>query len=282
MFMDIQQHDQFLHIRFSQQYSLHYGNSEEFKTQVLENYKHGQTVILDFQKLDFIDSAGLTALISIRKKILATQGSLKIVNIGERIQKLIQITRLHRVFEIYDSLEEAIESSKKKADQSNQSYSYDVKLQVEHTESYSLIKIEQPDSLIAANCQQFRDKIKTYLQKSDIIILNFDNLCNIDSEGIATLIHLNRYVREHDKKIFLVFDNQVLTRLFKLHFLDDLFPQFQTDEEAINAAESVALRQQVSPEQTLIVPESETVSDSESEFSDIHFLSSWKKMRKPC
>ncbi|RKY84290.1 hypothetical protein DRQ11_11770, partial [candidate division KSB1 bacterium] len=61
MFMDIQQHDQFLYIRFSQQYSLHYGNSEEFKTQVLENYKHGQTVILDFQKLDFIDSAGLTA-----------------------------------------------------------------------------------------------------------------------------------------------------------------------------------------------------------------------------
>lgn len=277
MFIDIKQEKHFLSIKFKRMSNLNSGNTEDLKTNILNNYQTGQTVIINFKNFDYIDSAGLTVLIHIRRKITETKGSLKICEVGDKIHKLMQVTRLHRVFEIYDLEESAIKSIKTKTTAKTDSNPYAIKFQVNHAEAYSLVKIEHPDSLIKPNCVQFRNAIRQYLQKKQTVIINFDNIRNIDSAGIASLIHLKKYSREIKKKILLVYNNRVLNRLFKLYSLDDLFSQFQTDHEAISVVRPVKLKQIESVE--FKVPEQQpTLEVVGVEYTDIEFITAFRKM----
>ena len=66
MKIEVRQEKQFIYVKFIRTCNLNFGNTEDFKTQVLEKYKPTQTLILDIKNLDFIDSAGLTVLIHLR------------------------------------------------------------------------------------------------------------------------------------------------------------------------------------------------------------------------
>lgn len=278
MQLEIRQEKEFIHVKFFRVCNLNSGNTEDFKTQILAKYKPGSTVILDFKNLDYIDSAGLTVLIHIRRKISETNGHLKLVNIGDKISKLLQITRLHRIFDIYENFEVAFKSIEKKEQTGSKKKPYTIHLQVKHTPSYSWVKITQPDSLIKANTAQFRTKIREYLKRSPTVILNFDNIRNIDSSGIASLIHLKRLSREQKKKILLVYNNRVLNRLFKLYSLDDLFSQFQTDREAIATVKPVVARKKAKiPKPEPAAKAKPAIAGMDLQFSDIIFLTSFNK-----
>ncbi|WP_294377326.1 STAS domain-containing protein [uncultured Clostridium sp.] len=56
--------------------------------------------IFDFSKCTFIDSTGLGALVSIYKKCIEKNGSLKLRYINLEINKLFKLTKLDEVFDI--------------------------------------------------------------------------------------------------------------------------------------------------------------------------------------
>jgi anti-sigma B factor antagonist len=74
--------------------------SEEAKTKL----------VIDLAKTKFIDSSGCGALVASLRTLLKNHGDLKIARPTPQAQTLFQLTRLHRVFEIFDSLETAIKS----------------------------------------------------------------------------------------------------------------------------------------------------------------------------
>lgn len=220
-------------IGFKKNCNLNQNNTEPFKSQVLESISGKRLVVLDMARLDFIDSAGLTMLIYMRRQILDQMGALRLANVGNRIKKLMQITRLHRILDIYATVEDAIRNGKKDPDAALSDQPHNLRFQVRHTDEYSLIKVSQPDSLIAANQKQFENKIIEYLKKYHKIILNFDQIRNIDSAGIASLLRLKETTKESGSRIILVTNNAVLERLFKLYAMEDLFPKFRTNARAI-------------------------------------------------
>lgn len=65
-------------------------------------------VILDLKKLSYLNSSGLNCFITILTKSRVKGGETIITNIPETINKLLIISKLNTVFEIRDSLEEAI------------------------------------------------------------------------------------------------------------------------------------------------------------------------------
>lgn len=69
-------------------------------------------IVIDLSKVDWMNSTGLGILISALTTIRNNQGELKLANVTEKIEKLLEITRLLTVFERFDSLEKAIESFK--------------------------------------------------------------------------------------------------------------------------------------------------------------------------
>jgi anti-sigma B factor antagonist len=58
----------------------------------------------------YIDSSGIGELVSGFTTVTNQGGGLKLVNLGKRIQDLLQITKLYTVFETFDDEAAAIRS----------------------------------------------------------------------------------------------------------------------------------------------------------------------------
>ena len=81
-------------------------------------------ILLNLAKVGYIDSSGIGELVSsytaITKKISGTldpgfdpnPGQLKLLNLTQKLQDLLTITKLLTVFDVYDSEEEALASFK--------------------------------------------------------------------------------------------------------------------------------------------------------------------------
>ena len=64
-------------------------------------------VILDLGGVSYIDSAGLSTLITCYISARKAGGEVKLLNLTKFVRDLLQITRLSTVFETYDNLEAA-------------------------------------------------------------------------------------------------------------------------------------------------------------------------------
>jgi len=67
-------------------------------------------VIINFDKVSYIDSSGLATVVEIFKKLRAYGGTLKLVNLSPKIKNLFEITKLEKLFDILEDEEEAIKS----------------------------------------------------------------------------------------------------------------------------------------------------------------------------
>ncbi len=69
--------------------------------------------IVDLSKCDWINSTGLGRLIHHSTSFKNKEGELKLANLTEKIDKIITITRLSEVFDVADSIEDALTKFKK-------------------------------------------------------------------------------------------------------------------------------------------------------------------------
>jgi anti-sigma B factor antagonist len=69
-------------------------------------------VLLNLADVNYVDSAGLGALVSAYTTVTREGGSLKLLNITRKLQDLLSITKLLTVFETFDSEDEALRSYK--------------------------------------------------------------------------------------------------------------------------------------------------------------------------
>jgi len=67
-------------------------------------------VILDLGLVEFVDSSGCGTLMSCLRKVKMNDGILKICNLTPQVTEIFRLIQLHTVFDIYDSVEEAVSS----------------------------------------------------------------------------------------------------------------------------------------------------------------------------
>ena len=84
---------------------------EELFSMVEEKYK--VKMLLNFENVEYLSSAALGKLITLNKRIKTENGQLKLCNIKENIYEVFRITKLNKIFEIYDSEEAAVSKFKK-------------------------------------------------------------------------------------------------------------------------------------------------------------------------
>jgi anti-sigma B factor antagonist len=68
-------------------------------------------LIVDMERVDFLDSTGLGVLVGGLKRVRAHDGSLRLVCTQERILKIFRITGLTKVFPIHSSIDEAVNAT---------------------------------------------------------------------------------------------------------------------------------------------------------------------------
>jgi len=67
-------------------------------------------LIVDMEGVEFLDSTGLGVLVGGLKRVRAHDGAIDLVCTQGRILRIFRITGLSRVFNIYDSVDEALAS----------------------------------------------------------------------------------------------------------------------------------------------------------------------------
>ncbi len=86
-------------------------NSPELKAEINRLFEEGaQNLLIDLKDVRFIDSSGLGVLVSGFKNASTRQGSLKLSSLQTQVKSMFELTRLHRVFDIFQTTDEALES----------------------------------------------------------------------------------------------------------------------------------------------------------------------------
>ena len=94
-------------------------NYEQLQSKAQAEYDGGmRNLLLDFSGLSFMSSAGLRSVHAIYKMLLEegeTEGkykskNLKLLNVPEKIMKLIRVTGFHEYMDIFDNYQKAVSS----------------------------------------------------------------------------------------------------------------------------------------------------------------------------
>ena len=81
------------------------------KQEIKKLFEQDTTSIhLNLSKVDFINSSGLGALVSVMKEIRLQKGRLTLSDLASYVQEIFDITQLSHIFEIFGTEEEALAS----------------------------------------------------------------------------------------------------------------------------------------------------------------------------
>ncbi len=80
----------------------------EFKRNITPVLDEHAQVIFDLSQLGFVDSSGLGALLGCLRQIQARGGDLKLCSMSKSVRALFELVRMHRIFHIFDTQEEAV------------------------------------------------------------------------------------------------------------------------------------------------------------------------------
>jgi anti-anti-sigma factor len=86
------------------------GESAEFFAQTLERALEEEEghVLVDFSKINFIDSTGIGELVGYLGRFGDRRRKLILINPSDRIRRLLEVARLAELFAIYESVDRAM------------------------------------------------------------------------------------------------------------------------------------------------------------------------------
>lgn len=84
--------------------------AEEFKRNMQPILDANHKMVLDMSPLQFVDSAGLGAILSCLRKLSAAEGDLKLCGLTKPVRAIFEISRMHRIFDIFPTRAEAIQA----------------------------------------------------------------------------------------------------------------------------------------------------------------------------
>lgn len=84
------------------------GSAKEFKAAATPLLVSGARLVFDLSGLRFVDSSGLGALLSCLRQLNANGGDLKLCGASKPVRALFELVRMHRVFELCNSREDAV------------------------------------------------------------------------------------------------------------------------------------------------------------------------------
>lgn len=86
------------------------GNANRFKDAMSPYLGNGARQVIDLNQVRFMDSSGLGALLSCMRRLTGAGGELKLCNLQKPVRVLMELVRMHRVFDIHETREQAIRS----------------------------------------------------------------------------------------------------------------------------------------------------------------------------
>jgi len=90
--------------------SLDAGNSKNFKTDISPLLEENNKFVFAMDSLTFVDSSGCGVMLSCLRKLNSTDGDVKLSGVNGPVHTLFELIRLHKIFEIYNTRDEAVKA----------------------------------------------------------------------------------------------------------------------------------------------------------------------------
>ena len=82
----------------------------EFKRDIVPVLEANAKVVLDLSRLRFLDSSGLGAFLFCHRQASARGGAVKLCRMSSQVRAVIELVRLHRMLDLLDTREEAVQA----------------------------------------------------------------------------------------------------------------------------------------------------------------------------
>lgn len=87
------------------------GGEREFREQILSLVKAGRTrILVDLRNVTYIDSGGVGGLVGMFLHVLKRGGEMKLIRPSHRARRVLKITKLLSIFEVFPTVEQGIAS----------------------------------------------------------------------------------------------------------------------------------------------------------------------------
>lgn len=83
-------------------------NVNDFKEQMRAHLAPMQSLILNLESVDFLDSSGLGSLVWLLRETEMRSGRVLLCGLQKPVQLLLEVVRMHRVFDIYPDTAQAL------------------------------------------------------------------------------------------------------------------------------------------------------------------------------
>ncbi len=80
----------------------------EFKSEMMQILMQEYRVVFDMSQVQFVDSSGIGAILSCLRTLNAEGGDLKICSLTKPVRALFELVRMHKIFDIFNTREEAL------------------------------------------------------------------------------------------------------------------------------------------------------------------------------
>ncbi len=87
-------------------------NAPELEQKLTADVDSGHhDLVLDLSALDYISSKGLSALLSVGKKVKRHDGRMVLAGLSDHVHQVVMISGFERIFEIYPSVDAALSAA---------------------------------------------------------------------------------------------------------------------------------------------------------------------------
>jgi anti-sigma B factor antagonist len=87
------------------------GDTEELRAAAGDFLEQGiRHAVIDLRRVNYLNSTGIGSIISAHATFRKNGGDIRLTGLSDNVQSLLVITRLIDVFEVYDTLDDAIKS----------------------------------------------------------------------------------------------------------------------------------------------------------------------------
>lgn len=83
-------------------------NTGELKHDIAPVLEANAKLVIDLSRLRFVDSSGLGAILSCLRQLSSKGGDLKLTGMQKQVRAVFELVRMHRIFDIYGTREEAV------------------------------------------------------------------------------------------------------------------------------------------------------------------------------
>ncbi len=85
--------------------------TKEFQDKIYNSIREGiVNIVVDMKKLNWMNSAGLGTIMGGLTTLRGSGGDLRIANVSGRVRRPIEVTRLDHVIQIYEDVDQAVDS----------------------------------------------------------------------------------------------------------------------------------------------------------------------------